>query len=431
MRILWLNGGLLPDAAKALGQPKAVTAGWLASMLEAMRKVGGDNQYCILSLDYRKLDVQVGNVRYVTFGEYGKTYYEKVPRSIEKRCRDVIKEFNPDVIHVQGTEYFYGCMSPDVYCGKPVIVSLQGIISGCQDKYLGGLSNDEIWWTKFNFRLLRFGSTLNRDQRFWRECRAHQEAEVIKQNHFFIGRTDFDRAWVEYFNPKARYFTVNENLRDPFYRVKRDPERAKRHSIYCGAAAGYPLKGAHWLLRAVASLKNEFPDIELRIAQAEFKLSEKRNLIARLKDDSYAMYLRRLIKRLGVAENIKALPPLPAEEVARELCSAELFVLPSLVENSPNSLGEAMMIGTPVIATYVGGIPSVLENGVEGALVPSGDPAMLASKIREWFLHPERAQSGVAQAMDSALKIHDRETNARETLRVYREIIKEWNGRQS
>ena len=422
MRILWFNGGLLPRAVEALGGARAVTSGWLGSMQDALLDLDPTLEMCALCLDHRPCDIKVGNVRYVSFGEKGKTWYKKVPRNIELQCKRVIEEFNPDVIHVQGTEYFYGCMSEDVYCGKPVVVSLQGILSAYHIQFTGGLSPKETWWTKFNLRLLKYGATFWREQTFWREKRATQEERVFRRQRYFIGRTEWDEAWVRYFNPHAQYFHVNETLREPFYHVRRDRRGIKLHTIYCSAAAGYALKGAHWLLRAVASLKGEFPDIELRIVAAKDKLDKNRSLVAKLKDDAYGMYLRRLVRDLGIENNVVALPALPADGVAEELKSAELFVLPSLCENSPNSLGEAMLVGTPSIATFVGGTPSILKDGVEGKLVPSGDPAALAGAIRRWFLHPEEAAACVEPARVTALVRHDGRKNAEDTLRVYQEI---------
>ena len=105
MRILWLNSGLLPRAVEALGDAKSVTSGWLGSMQEALLQIDSTLEMCALCLDHRPCDVKIGNVRYVSFGERGKTWYKKVPRSIELQCKRVIEEFSPDVIHVQGRMY--------------------------------------------------------------------------------------------------------------------------------------------------------------------------------------------------------------------------------------------------------------------------------------------------------------------------------------
>ena len=86
-----------------------------------------------------------------------------------------------------------------------------------------------------------------------------------------------------------------------------------------------------------------------------------------------------------------------------QLESADLFCLPSACENSPNSLGEAMLTGTPCVATFVGGVPSVLDNGKEGILVPSNDPAMMASAIDRLFMDGALARGFANEAYQSAV----------------------------
>lgn len=424
MRVFWFHSGLMPVACERLGYDKRNTCGWLESMLDALLAVDPQAQFCLLGWDWRPCDIQIGRVRHVSFGCGGMTWYKKIPICFQEKARKLIREFNPDVIHVQGTEYFYGCFDPDVYAGKPVVVSIQGLISGIVPHYLGGIALDELKGTNWNARYVLKGRSLLQEQRIWHDGRAVQEQKVLRQQVNFIGRTEWDRATIEFFNPKARYFKVNENLRPPFFIARRTPQTVKRHSIYCGAAASAALKGAHWLIRAVAGLKDEFPDIELRVAAAD-GLRAPKGLKARLFDQSYHCYLRRLIRELGVEKNVSALPFISAEGVVEELQRAELFVLPSLSENSPNSLGEAMLVGTPSIATFVGGVPSILKDGVEGKLVPSGDPAALAGAIRKLFRNPELGEAMVPAARATALKRHDARANAEATLAVYRQIMSE------
>jgi glycosyltransferase involved in cell wall biosynthesis len=421
MKVFWFHSGLMPAACRELGYDVRVSCGWLESMLNALLTVDPGIEFCLLGWDPRPCDVLIGRVRHVSFGSGGLTWYKKIPEAFQAKARQLIAEFRPDIIHVQGTEYFYGCFDPDVYGGHPVVVSIQGLISGIYPHYMGGISPRELRGTNWNARYFLKGRSLQSEQTVWREGRAEQEQRVLRQQMNFIGRTDWDRATVAYYNPKARYFTVNENLREPFFKIRRHRSKIRRHSIYCSAAASTAMKGAHWLIRAVAALKGDFPDIELRIAAAN-GLHAPKGLKARLNDQSYFAYLRRLVRELGVERQIHALPPIPAERVVEELQAAELFVLPSLCENSPNSLGEAMLGGTPSIATFVGGVPSILKDGVEGKLIPSGDPAALAGAIRRWFDHPEEAEEGVETARKTAFARHDAHQNALDTLKVYQEL---------
>lgn len=422
MKIFWFHSGLMPVACEALGYEKRNSCGWLESMLDALIAIDPSLEFCLLGFDHRPCDIQIGRVRHVSFEVCGKTWYKKIPTEISEKAYRLIKEYNPDVIHVQGTEYFYGCFPEYVYCGKPEVVTIQGLISGLHVAYPGGLSPYELRGTNWNLRALVKGHSIYGDQRIWREGRAAQEEKILRFQQNFIGRTAWDENVIRYFNPHARYFSVNENLRSELFAARRSRISVKPHSIYCSASSGAPFKGAHWLIRAVASLKEEFPDIDLRIAAAK-GLNKPMRIKDRLMDQSYNVYLRRLIGELGVADRITLLPSLPVEEVKKELEQAELYVLPSMGENSSNSLCEAMLVGTPAIATFAGGTPSMIKDGEEGLLVPPADPYALAGAIRYAFLHGDEMEAMAAKARERALKRHDAKANAEAMIKVYRELV--------
>ena len=425
MRILWFNGGLLPDACHQLGFPDSVNAGWIPSQLAALREIDSSLQFCVLCLDHRPCDVTVDNVRYISFGKKRQYSYKVIPKEIENEVKEYIREFDPDIIHIHGTEYFFSRFSESVYCEKPVVISIQGLISGCCIHYNGGLSPKEMWPFEWNLRRLIWRTTMQREQSFWRDVRMPSEEVTIKCHRYFMGRTDWDRSWIKLYNPSAEYYHVNETLRDPFYEGPRDENNIEKYTIYSSASAGYPLKGGHWLLMAIFHLKEKYPGIRLRIAAARPRLSENKTLHERLRDDYYATYLRNLIKKLGISQNVELLPALSAIEVAQVLKKSHLFCLPSLIENSPNSLGEAMMLGVPSIATYVGGVPSILKNGEEGVLCPSSDVASLVSSIEWCFEHSDVCSGFADRAYTTSLQRHDKKRNASRTLEVYRSIVQQ------
>jgi glycosyltransferase involved in cell wall biosynthesis len=72
------------------------------------------------------------------------------------------------------------------------------------------------------------------------------------------------------------------------------------------------------------------------------------------------------------------------------MCAADLIVLPSVAEAFGLVLAEALYLGRPVVATRVGGIPEIVDDGVDGELVPPGDPTALAEAIGSLLLDPAR-----------------------------------------
>ena len=99
--------------------------------------------------------------------------------------------------------------------------------------------------------------------------------------------------------------------------------------------------------------------------------------------------------------------------------SANVFVLPSVMENSPNILGEAMLLGLPCIAADVGGVSSMLHAPEEGLLYQSSAPYVLAQDICQIFAMKAEAAVMGAAAQARAQKNHAPETNLRSLLTIY------------
>jgi glycosyltransferase involved in cell wall biosynthesis len=98
---------------------------------------------------------------------------------------------------------------------------------------------------------------------------------------------------------------------------------------------------------------------------------------------------------------------LDAATMARELAGAHVFVSASHIDNNPNSVGEAQTVGTPIIGSYVGGVPEMLDEGRAGLLFPAGDAEVLAARVAQVFSDGELAASLSAAGRKQAGKRHD------------------------
>ena len=105
--------------------------------------------------------------------------------------------------------------------------------------------------------------------------------------------------------------------------------------------------------------------------------------------------------------------------------AANVFVSPSTIENSPNSVGEAMITGTPVVSSNVGGTATMLTDGTDGILYNFYDTETLINGIKTIFSNREKAESFSANAISHANRTHNRETNTAAMLTVYRTIMEE------
>ncbi|HEY6744543.1 MAG TPA: glycosyltransferase family 4 protein [Mycobacteriales bacterium] len=131
--------------------------------------------------------------------------------------------------------------------------------------------------------------------------------------------------------------------------------------------------------------------------------------------------LERLAAGLGVADRVRVTGFLPHRAVPGLLAGAEVAVLPSRYEELGTALVEAMAAGRPVVASRVGGIPELVRDGVDGLLVPPGDPVALAAAIGRVLADPAVA-AGLGASGRARVAGHDWGILAGRVLDIYRAV---------
>jgi len=238
----------------------------------------------------------------------------------------------------------------------------------------------------------------------WRTFRKRAlfKREILCKVRHVIGRTTWDYSNVKALNPGINYHHCDESLRDQFYEFEWDISKIGRHTIFT-MQSNYPIKGFHILLRAVSILKRDYPDI--RVFAAGHKMWGS-YFLERLKTPGYGLYIRRLIKQLGIESNIIFTGILDAQGVVDRLAKTHVFVVPSAVENGCNALHEAMILGVPSIAAFSGGMTDMMVHKENGFMYPFMEEAMLAEYIRWIFASDELAGKFSAAGRESASKRH-------------------------
>ncbi|EDX87368.1 glycosyl transferase, group 1 family protein [Synechococcus sp. PCC 7335] len=139
-------------------------------------------------------------------------------------------------------------------------------------------------------------------------------------------------------------------------------------------------KGFEYCIRAVAKVAKQYPQITFDI----------------MGDGPLHQTLAKLIESLQMTEVIHLRGWQNEEEIIDTLARAHLFVAPSVTASNGNQdapinvLKEAMALGLPVVSTYHGGIPELVEDGVSGLLVPERDADAIAQALTTLIEHPER-----------------------------------------
>jgi glycosyltransferase involved in cell wall biosynthesis len=140
--------------------------------------------------------------------------------------------------------------------------------------------------------------------------------------------------------------------------------------LFAGVLA--PIKGIEVLLEAFARVADQCPQAQVTV-------------VGRPVSPRYLGHLRRRAKDLGLADRVTFESEIPPLQLARLMGRARGLVLPSYSEGFPRVLIEAMLCGTPVLASQVGGIPEIIRHGEDGYLVPPGDPQRLAEAIARLY----------------------------------------------
>jgi glycogen(starch) synthase len=133
--------------------------------------------------------------------------------------------------------------------------------------------------------------------------------------------------------------------------------------------------------------------------------------------------------RLGLTDRVRFAGFLPHQRVPAALSHADVLVVPSVYEELGRVVLEAMQVGLPVVATATGGIPEVIHDGLNGLLVPIGDPDPMGRAIDSVLLRPGlAARLGAAGRRDS--ERYDADAQVERVLEAYREALAGRPGRQ-
>ncbi len=151
--------------------------------------------------------------------------------------------------------------------------------------------------------------------------------------------------------------------------------------VYAGVLI--PRKGVHILLDAFARLAPQHPRSRLWI-------------VGRAENRDYAARLEQQARKLGIAERVTFVGGVTQAELARYMGRARVLAVPSISEGLGRVVVEAMMVGTPVVGSDVGGIPDMIKHGVNGLLVPPEDVDALAAALRRVLTDPDIEAMGRA-----------------------------------
>lgn len=422
MRVLWVCNIMPPIIGQYLGKECSVKEGWISGILARLAKEKEEIELGICypvveQAEEEKKVIRLENNKNIAC--YGYVEDTVCPEnyggeSLENRLKEIIGDFQPEVLHIFGTEYGHSlAVARAMKNPGKTLIGLQGVISECAKEYMADLPIEVQ--SQVSFRdWLKKDSMKQQQEKFF--IRGEREKEALKLCGHVTGRTEFDKNAAKAINPNAKYHHMNETMRGEFYEGKWTREKCKEHSIFF-SQADYPLKGFHYLLQALKEVKKQYPDVTVNVAGNS--LVNYKTIKDKIKISAYGKYLRKLIKDLHMEDKIIFLGKLSAEEMKQQYLNCNTFVCASSLENSPNSVAEAMLLGVPVVASNAGGIPSMMDHEKEGLLYEKGNVKALAEVIMRTWEEEVQVDKMNVNASVRARETHNADKNYKTLLNIY------------
>jgi len=414
MKILWLSNAPFPEACNELKIKPPAMGGWMHSGAKALLSANAGIKLGVIAL-YQGTELKVIDkyeIKYFLVPSVkGKSQYSI---ETEKHLQNINRLFDPDLVHIHGTEYPHALAWVRACGNEHVVVSIQGIVSVYATYFMGGIPIDKIRKTRTLRDIFRRDSLINQQREM--QKRGLFEIELLQKIGHVIGRTSWDRSNVWRINPNATYHFCNETLRSGFYEQTWDHKKCRKHTIFL-SQAHYPIKGIQQVIKSLPIILRHYPDTKVYVSGYNFID------VAKYRKNGFANYLLGLMKELNISDKFHFMGMLEEEKMIQEYLKANVFVCPSAIENSPNSVGEAQLLGTPVVASYVGGSMDMVKNGETGLLYRFEETSLLAMHICKIFEDTDLANALSISGQLAARTRHDQANNGDTLNKIYMTIL--------
>jgi len=407
LKILWICNGSVSEINEIVFNSKTQGPSWLEGLVTNYR----NNPRFKIAYGYpqtrstQMIKTETDNMVYYGFFREKKNphIYDK---DVEEKLIEVINDFKPDILHVFGTEFKHSLAAISAFNNPDkTIITIQGLSHMHSKHFRAGLSNKII--NSYSFHDFIHNDNMRMQIKKY-EKKGELEIKAIQKASHINALSDWDKACCSFVNPDARYHFCNQILRESFYNNAWDIDKCEKYSIFCSQAY-YPVKGIHITIEAFAEIIKKYPEAHLYIAGHD--IFNCNSFKERMGISSYAKYIKKLIDKKNLRDNITFTGYLNEGKICERYLKSNVFVSASSIENSPNSVGEAMMLGTPVVSSDVGGVKNQMTHNEEGYLYQWDAPYMLAYYVMQIFENNEIAESFSKKSQIKAHSIYNREKN--------------------
>lgn len=422
VKVLWICGIVMNDFTDVFQIKHKPFTGWLESLLpEIEHEADIEIGFCFPIYDETRMRDGMFH-RHHVYSFHGKDIADASYRA-QMRADFVraFQDFQPDVVTLWGTEKVLAeeALAACKVLGivDRLLVRLQAIMATYAEHSLLGIPAQYLEPVNGKNNLLEWQAHIR--------MMGEQEAQLLQQAKYVCDKSEAGRFYTRRVAPEADFTYCDNILREPFYEYAGmwRLEECTSHEILI-SQAHTPRKGLHVLLRAMALVRQRYPDVRLRIAGVNIR-EQYEKACADGGAEGYLAFIFDLLKELDLENRVEFLGMLDAAQMAQAYRSAHVSVTPSLEENKANAICEAMMVGTPTVASFVGGNVDAIHHGVDGLFFPNGDELMLAGFLCKIFADDALATRLSRAATKTALARHDKQKIKETYCELYRKIARE------
>jgi glycosyltransferase involved in cell wall biosynthesis len=423
MKVLWVLNAPIGDVASVLGFPPAQSGTWINAAAEELIGRSDFSLGVATTANVVAMRKKVENnvVYYCIAG--GRAHHGKrAPQACRVKWKEVIDDFQPDVIHFWGTEYTIPldviAVSPTV----PKVVTIQGVIRSFERSIFQSVQSiradvrsrlNFLEWIVFAMKCYRGY------KKIWHQVPYEQQIVESVGNVIVDPNNNWAESFYRAMLPETITYHVCTRMNPLF--VKGESwkiDNMVSHTIFCNAGSG-ARKGLHELIRALAIIRQRFPKVKLYIPGG---MDSK---IWRYQFSPYKNYLTKLMNSFGLENNVVFLGKLTSEEMAAQLRKSHIFVLASATENIPTSWREAMAVGTPCVLSQCGCIYEQVRHGEDAYMYRYGEYEVLADYCCKIFNNNAIAQ----QFSENGKKVIERQQSfvtddGSDLINVYQTILR-------
>lgn len=409
LKILWFSNVTFSNSESN------TTGTWLHAMSSALIKTGDIQLFNITQSNVKyskRQDSQLINQWLVPFERSLNNGLPK-QRTIQE-IKKIVEEIQPDIIHIWGTESYWGLLTTRGYLAGNVILDIQGLKYAYAKYFYSGLTLFDIVKC---FRLKEFikpsSSLVGLKLGFERWGKF--EKEMLLKTEFISTQSDWVRAYVKNINCNVKLIKTQIALREEFLRAtKWDIDRCVPYSIFTSASSSsISYKGLHILFDAVGILKKRFPNVKLSIAGS---------LSSGLRKDGYSKWLQEKLKKNDIVENVIWLGSQDAENIVLLLQKSNVVVVPSFIETYCLALDEALTVGVPTVVSFSGAMPELAEHQKTAIFYPPGDIEMCANAIERFFISRDLALK-ISENAFNEKRSKDNKNIASSQVQIYKDVL--------